>query len=260
MKSLLRTLIVDDEPLAREGLRKLLSRMGDIEIIGECPDGVQAIDEIRSEQPDLVFLDIQMPEVTGFDVIEQVGPASMPLVVFVTAFDEHALRAFNVCALDYLLKPVDPDRLTVSVERVRAQLSGRRKDEVTEKLSRLLEDIHDGKKYPDRIMIKTPGRITFLNVGEVDWIEAQGDYICIHAKGKKHLIRDRISEIEARLDPGLFARVHRSAIVCLARIKEMQPLFSGEYSIILFSGDKLTLSRSYRDRVFDTLKEGGKAL
>jgi two-component system LytT family response regulator len=258
MKSI-KALIVDDEPLAREGLRNLLGRIKDVEVTGECADGVQAIDDIRSKRPDLVFLDIQMPEINGFDVVEQVGPGSMPAVVFVTAFDEHAMRAFDVYALDYLLKPVDPDRLVVSVERVRAYLAGTRKEETGERLERLLEDIRNGKKYPDRIMVKTPGRITFLDVKEIDWIEAQGDYICIHAKGKKHLIRDRISEIEKRLDPTLFARVHRSTIVCLAQIRELQPLFSGEYSVLLFSGEKLTMSRSYRDRVLETLHYGGKA-
>jgi two-component system LytT family response regulator len=254
----MKTLIVDDEPLAREGLRNLLKRISDIDVVGECSDGVQAIESIRTLRPDLVLLDIQMPEVSGFDVIEQVGSKAMPAVIFVTAYDEHALRAFDVCALDYLLKPVDADRLVIAIDRVRTHLSGKHGDEIGGRLRRLLEDLRGGAQYPDRIMIRTPGRITFLGVAEVDWIEAQGDYICIHAKGKKHLIREKIGEMEDRLDPALFSRIHRSTIVRLGQIREMQPLFSGEYSVLLFSGEKLTLSRSYRDRVFETLHQGGK--
>ena len=255
----LRALIVDDEPLAREGIRDLLEKLGGIEVVGECADGVQAVETIRTGRPDLVFLDIQMPEVSGFDVIEQIGVKAMPAVIFVTAYDEHALRAFKVHALDYLLKPVDPERLALAVERGRTYLAGLHKDEVAGKLEQLLEDLHGGRRYLERIMVRAPGRITFLNVREVDWIEADGDYVCFHAGGKKHVIRDRIGDLEDRLDPALFARIHRSSMVRLGQIKEMQPLFSGEYSVLLFTGEKLTLSRTYRDRLFATLNQGNKA-
>ncbi len=251
----MRTLIVDDEPLAREGIRDLLGRLDDIEIIGECSDGVQAVEVIRTAHPDLVFLDIQMPEVTGFDVIEQVGIKAMPVVIFVTAYDEYALKAFNVHALDYLLKPVDPERLAKAVERGRSYLAGLQKGELNGKLTALLEDLRGGKRYPERIMVKTPGRIIFLNVNDVDWVEADGDYVCLHSGGKKYLIREKIGDLEDRLDPLLFARIHRSSIVRLGQIKEMQPLFSGEYSVLLFSGEKLTLSRTYRDRLFETINQ-----
>ncbi len=254
----LRILIVDDEPLAREGIRTLLQKLKGIEIIGECSDGVQAVEEIRTNHPDLVFLDIQMPEVSGFDVIEQVGSTAIPVVVFVTAYDEHALKAFNVHALDYLLKPVDSDRLALAVERAKSYLSGLRKSEMSGKIDALLEGLRGGKRYAERIMVKSPGRITFLNVGEVDWIEADGDYVCLHAGGRKHLVRDKIGDLESRLDPALFARIHRSSIVRLGQIKEMQPLFSGEYSVLLFSGDRLTLSRTYRDKLFATMNQVDK--
>jgi two-component system LytT family response regulator len=252
----LRVLIVDDEPLAREGVRRLLEKSEGIEIVGECSDGVQAIEAIHSIRPDLVFLDIQMPEVNGFDVIQQVGTNAMPAVVFVTAYDEFALKAFNVHALDYLLKPVDPARLAQSVARAMSHLSGIDSQNVGKKLQALLDDL--GRHYPDRIMVKTPGRITFLNVDEVDWIEAEGDYVCFHAGGRKHLIRDKIGEVENRLNPDLFARIHRSSIVRLARIKELQPMFSGEYTVLLSNGEKLTMSRTYRDRVLATLNQTGK--
>ncbi len=249
----LRVLIVDDESLARDGLRELLEAESDIHIVGECADGVEAIAALRAKKPDIVFLDIQMPELSGFDVVREVGPALMPLVIFVTAYDEFAIRAFDVSALDYLLKPVDPGRFKIALTRARSIRESKDTLAVNQKLVQLLEDIKAGSAYLDRLPMRSSGKITLLNVREIDWIDAEGDYICVNMQGKKHLIRGKISEMEQRLDPKQFARIHRSIIVNIARIKELEPLFYGEYAVKLHNGTKLTLSRTYREKLFALL-------
>jgi len=251
--SALRTLIVDDEPLAREGIRHLLEKDEGIEVVGECSDGLQAVEVIETTRPDLVFLDIQMPELDGFEVLEKIGAQSMPVVVFVTAYDEYAIRAFNVHALDYLLKPIDPERFALSLARARTEISLRRNSEFADKLTSLLHHLRHPRQYLDRIMIKQPGKISFLETREVDWFEAEGDYVQIHVQERKHLIRERIGELEQKLDPKEFARIHRSTIVNLGRVREMQPLFSGDYVVILHGGQRLGLSRTYRDRLFASI-------
>jgi len=252
----IRTIIVDDEPLARRGMRTMLSGLDGIELVGEYPDGVSAVEAIRAEKPDLAFLDIQMPEMDGFDVIEQVGPGHMPAVIFVTAYDEHAVRAFRVQAVDYLLKPVDPDHLSDAVARARAYLTGRKTGDEVAKLANLLTLVRGGGGYLSRIMVKSSGRISFVHAKEVGWIEAEGDYVRLHAGTKKHLVRGKIGEFEERLDPEQFARIHRSTIVQLEMIRELQPLFSGEYAVLLSTGEKLRLSRTYRDSLLDALNNG----
>jgi two-component system LytT family response regulator len=249
----LSVLIVDDELLAREGLRELLVAEPNIHIIGECIDGVEAMEALRAKKPDIVFLDIQMPEVSGFDVVREVGPELMPLVIFVTAYDEFAIRAFDVSALDYLLKPIDPQRFKIALDRARSVCEAKNTLAVSKNLVRLLEDMKIGSGYLERLPVKSSGKITLLNTREIDWIDAEGDYVCVNMLGKKHLIRGRISEMEQRLDPKQFARIHRSIIVNIDRIKELEPLFYGEYSVKLHNGTKLTLSRTYREKLFALL-------
>lgn len=255
MNARIRTLIVDDEPLAREGLKHLLQQDPDIEVIGECGDGVQAIEDILRTMPDLVLLDIQMPEANGFQVVEQVGADRMPLVVFVTAYDEYAVRAFRVHAFDYLLKPVDSGTFSAVLRTAKSHLAERKTTTLAEKLAGMLADLR-GHTYLDRIMVKYGGKITLVNTREIDWIAAEGDYVEIHTSGKKYLVREKIGDLERRLDPTLFLRIHRSTIVALSRIRELQPLFSGEYAVILHDGQRLNLSRTHRDRVFSALGRG----
>jgi two-component system LytT family response regulator len=230
----------------------MLDGVADVELIGEYAGGPDTVHAIRTLHPDLVFLDIQMPGMDGFSLLREVGPDHLPLVVFVTAFDQHALEAFRVHALDYLLKPFDRERFLDALERAREQIRQKRQGELQAKLTTLL-DVSRPAQRMERILVKSAGRISFLKAEEVDWIEAQGDYVRLHAGGKKHLIREKISELEQQLPPERFIRIHRSTMVNIDRIKEMQPLFYGEYAVILHDGTRLTLSRSFRDRVFQRL-------
>jgi two-component system, LytTR family, response regulator len=251
----LRVLIVDDEPLAREGVRQLLAGESGIDIAGESSDGVAAVEDILRLQPDLVFLDVQMPGLDGFGVLGEVGPARMPAVIFVTAFDEFAVRAFDVHALDYLLKPIDPGRFRAALARARAD-SGETAGVLEERLTALLDQVQPRKRHLERITLKDAGRITFVKTRDIDWIEAEGDYVSIHSLGRRHLLRGKIGALEVRLDPALFARIHRSTIVNIDRIRELQPLFSGEYSLTLHDGTRLTVSRSYREKLLALLQDG----
>lgn len=246
----IRTLIVDDEPLARERLRALLSAEPDIEIIGECGDGPEAVESIRRDAPDLVFLDVQIPEIDGFGVIERVGVENAPVVVFVTAYDQYALEAFDVHAVDYLLKPFDKTRFAKALARARSAVQAQRSGEVSERLLALLRGLRAAPAgRTERLVVKSAGRLFFLRTGEIDWIESSGNYVCLHVGSETHLLRETMSSLEARLDPASFIRIHRTAIVNVDRIKELQPLFHGEYEVVLRGGARLTLSRSYRDRL-----------
>ena len=246
----IRTLIVDDEPLARERLRALLSAEPDIEVIGECGDGPAAVQAIRSDTPDLVFLDVQIPEIDGFGVIERIGVENAPVVVFVTAYDQYALEAFDVHAVDYLLKPFDEARFAKALARARGTVQSQRSGEVNERLLTLLRGIKAAPSgRAERLVVKSAGRLFFLRTEEIDWIESSGNYVCLHVGNETHLLRETMSSLEARLDPTAFIRIHRTAIVNVDRIKELQPLFHGEYEVVLRGGARLTLSRSYRDRL-----------
>jgi two-component system LytT family response regulator len=249
----IRTVIVDDEPLARQGVRRLLEEDTDVEVVGEAEDGLEAVDLLRERHPDLVFLDIQMPEKDGFEVLSALEPDALPLVVFVTAYDQHALHAFEVHALDYLLKPFDADRFRETLGRAKGRLQKHNGGELTDRILTMLGQLQGDQGKLDRFLIKAGGRITFLRTEEVEWIEAQGDYVCLHAGGKKHLLREKMADLESRLPADRFLRIHRSTIVNIDRIREMQPLFYGEYAVLLQDGTRLTLSRSYRDRVFQRL-------
>jgi two-component system LytT family response regulator len=247
----IRALIVDDEPLGRQRIRSLLKDESDLEIVGECGDGREAVAAIRDHQPDLVFLDVQMPGLDGFGVLEAVGPKYMPAVIFVTAHDSHALRAFEVHAVDYLLKPFDRRRLQQALQRARQQIEQR--EQTVGQYSALLEDVQSHRRFLDRLVIKSAGRVFFLKTGEIDWIEAAGNYLRLHVGGEVHLLRETMSNLESRLNSGKFLRIHRSTMVNLDRIKELSPLFHGDYRVLLHDGTELTLSRSYRPKLQELL-------
>jgi len=249
----LRTLIVDDEPLARERLASLLSAEQDIEVIGQCRDGEEAVNAIQQNTPDLVFLDVQMPELNGFEVIDAVGPDQMPLVIFVTAYDQHALRAFQVRALDYLLKPFDRERFQEALQRARAHIQRDETGDIGRRLLALVKDLRRDQPRTDRIVVKSGGRLFFLRVDEIDWVEASGNYVRLHVGTTSHLLRETMNAIEGRLDPEKFFRIHRSRIVNIERIQEMQPWLNGEYAVVLRTGTRLTLSRGYREKLQERL-------
>lgn len=235
-----KTLIVDDEPLARERIRTLVARDPEIQVVAECAGGRAAIAAVAKHAPDLMFLDVQMPEVDGFAVLEAIGCKAVPAVIFVTAHDQYALKAFEIHALDYLLKPFDRPRFESALARAKRQLAAG--------ASNRLADLIASTK-PRRFVIKNAGRITFIKVEEVDWIEAEGNYVRLHCGSESHLLRETLSGIEARLDPQQFLRIHRSQIVNIDAIKELKPLFRGEYVVSLHNGEELTLTRNYRDRL-----------
>jgi two-component system, LytTR family, response regulator len=301
----LRVMVVDDERLARQRLRRLLREEG-VDVVAECADGREAVAALREHAPDLVFLDVQMPELDGFGVLAEVGADRMPGVVFVTAYDQYAVRAFEVSALDYLLKPFDAERFRKAFRRARAALEREEATAQQTRLAALLERLAagvgaggadashagtpalpvaaasaasaasaaadgvdappdgsgalahprrapGGGKYLERLLIKSGGRVFFVRVSEIDWIEAAGNYLRLHVGRDAHLVRETMSTIEAKLDPAQFLRVHRSTIVRTDCIREMQPWFSGEYVIILRDGTRLKLSRSYREQVAQQL-------
>jgi two-component system, LytTR family, response regulator len=245
----IRALIVDDEPLVRERIRTLLAEEADIEVVAECADGQEAVEAIEALAPDLMFLDIQMPVVDGFGVVETVGVERMPVVVFVTAYDQFALRAFETHALDYLLKPFDSERFARAVQHARATIQQRKSSDLDVRLRDLLGSLKPQSEYLERVVIRTGVRIVFLRIDEIDWMEAEGNYVRLHVGKKSHLLRETMSRLEARLDPASFLRIHRSTIVNIDRIKEMESLFHGEYVLVLHDGTKLTSSRGYRDRL-----------
>jgi two-component system LytT family response regulator len=250
----IRTVIADDEPLARERLRALLDAEPDIEVARECRDGNEAVAAIRAESPDLVFLDVQMPELDGFGVIETVGVENMPAIVFVTAYDEYALQAFEVNAVDYLLKPFDRERFQKALARARAHV-GRQADDINRRLLALIQGLKVPQGYLERLVIRSSGRIFFLKAEEIDWIEAAGNYVRLHTGKESHLLRETMNSLEQKLDPARFLRIHRSTIVRIDRIAELQPLFHGDYVVVLQGGTRLTLSRGYRERLSGILDQ-----
>jgi two-component system LytT family response regulator len=243
----IRVLIVDDEPIIRRGLRNLLGHYNNYEVVGECSNGREAIGGIRQLQPDLVFLDVQMPEIDGFGVIREITPEEMPPVVFVTAYDEYAVQAFDVNALDYLLKPFDDERFTRCLRKLEQRLGVPvNETSLIEKLASLVA----GQTKPrtaDRLAIRNSDRITLLQTDEIDWIEAADNYVEIHVGKHVHLMRETLSNLEQRLQPYRFLRIHRSRLVNADRIKELHSLFHGEYELVLSDGTRLTSSRHYRD-------------
>ncbi|MCH8491868.1 MAG: LytTR family DNA-binding domain-containing protein [Idiomarina sp.] len=268
MNQVIRAVIVDDEPLARQGLRIRLSSFPHIDVIAEAGSGREAVELIVNEKPDLVFLDIQMPGLSGFDVLRLIREKAeqMPAVVFVTAYDHYAIRAFEVRALDYLLKPVDEERLAVAMERISGELRTERGTEYQQRLVQLVADITGGDveeilqqlaegksptidQYPEHIAIKDSGEITRVAINSIEWIDAAGDYMCIHAANQTHILRRTMKELEQELNPRMFQRIHRSAIVNLAQVEKLCSRQNGEYHLILQNGQELKVSRSYKDRI-----------
>ncbi|HYP29971.1 MAG TPA: LytTR family DNA-binding domain-containing protein [Blastocatellia bacterium] len=264
MNRKIRALIVDDESLAREALLVMLNDDPEMELIAECRNGKEAVAAIREQSPDVVFLDIQMPEMDGFQVVEEVGVMQMPITIFVTAYDKHALRAFEAHALDYLLKPFDHDRFNTALQRAKTFVRQQKLGEISESLFAMLQDmkLKTGESLSettikktdkttneapiDRVVIKSSGRIYFLKVEEIDWVEGAGDNLSLHSGSQTHLIRETMGNFHAKLDSQKFLRIHRSTIVNIDRIKEIRPLFKGDYVITLTSGIRLKVSRGYR--------------
>jgi len=243
-----RALIVDDEPLAVEGLHLLLRQDSDIAAIDEASGGAEAVAAIRSAPPDIVFLDVQMPEMDGFDVVNAVGVENMPTVVFATAHDRHALRAFEANAVDYLLKPIQRDRFFAALKRAKTRVRADRDDSERRFVS-LLESMERAKRRLRRIAVKSAGRTTFVSVKDIDWIGAADNYVELHCGGDCHLIRCSMAEIESALDPDDFVRIHRSAIVSVNRVKEVRAGAAGEYTIVMHRGERLESSRGFADNV-----------
>jgi two-component system, LytTR family, response regulator len=242
--SLIRAVIVDDEPLARERVRTLLATHPEIEVIAECADGEAAIEVIESERPDLIFLDVQMPGVDGFGVLGSLGGEPLPAVVFVTAHDEYALRAFDVNAVDYLLKPFDRARFETALTRAMTQLTHRELDGGAA-MRGLLAQLRRDRPTAARLVVRHDGKLSFVRPGDVDWIDAAGNYARLHVAGRALLMRETMKSLEHRLDPDVFVRVHRSAIVNVDRIATVEPYFHGEYVVTMRDGTKLTSSRTH---------------
>ncbi len=251
----IRALIVDDEDLARRGLRSLLRRAEDVQIVGECRNGREAIEAITHCEPDLVFLDIQMPGKTGFDVIADIDEGKCPFVIFVTAFDKFALRAFDVHALDYLLKPVNEERFFAAMSRARAALSSTRDSLLIRRFLQAAADFRQpraGKAAPsaiDRLPVKANGKVVVVRIAEIDWIEANHDYVLLHVGDKSWILRETIASVEMRLALSGFVRIHRSALVNVDRVRELRPRSKGEFDVVLRDGKQLKLTRNYRSAV-----------
>ena len=249
----IRTVIADDEHLARKKLRVLLDSEPGMQVVAECQDGQQAVSAIQTHRPDLLLIDIRMPDIDGFQVLKQIAPDEMPVVVFTTAYDQFAIRAFEAHALDYLLKPFDRERLHHTVERARAELLKVHDRDLTGRILDLLaknmEPKIESKQVDDRMVIRAGGKVVFLDVKEIDWIEAAANYVKLNVGKDSYLLREGIGSISERLDPDRFVRIHRSVIVNVRKIKELQPCESGEYIAVLRNGKELSCSRGYRTQL-----------
>lgn len=260
----IRAIVVDDEPLARKGLTMRLAQFPHVEVVRVCKNGKEALAAIAEEGPDLVFLDIQMPGMTGLEVVENLQQDNMPMIIFVTAFDAFAIDAFSANAVDYLLKPIEEDRLAMAVHKVTVQVE--HKQIATEKhqlleivigltgksklaINEWLRNSDEQSEYSDRLAIKDGSSTTFVPVREIDWVDAAGDYMCVHVQGQTHIMRSTMKELEAQLDPNIFQRVHRSTIVNLQRVDKVSSHINGEFHLTLSCGSSLKMSRSYKDKV-----------
>lgn len=253
MKEKIRAVIVDDEPLARRRVRKLLSADSEIDIICECSNGNDAITTLQTQNPHLVFLDVQMPQINGFDVLEAIDKEKMPLVIFVTAYDKYAVRAFEVHAIDYLLKPYSVSRFQEAVQQAKHRLQTECNEEITARTFALLEELKNNIGYLERLTVKTNDCVLFIKVADIDWIEAHDKYVRLHVGKESHLLREAIGNLEARLDPKKFLRIHRSHIVNIDRIQKLEAWFHNEYQVVLRDGTKLIMSRSQRKRLSEIL-------
>jgi two-component system LytT family response regulator len=248
----MRVVIVDDEPLARAGVEARLAQHADMQVVAQCGSGKAAVAAICDLAPDLLFLDVQMPDLNGFDVLRKVSGNKVPLVIFLTAYDQYAMTAFEVHALDYLLKPIDDVRFADALERARVQLKTLSVPDIERRLRELLEQVERKEPrphYESRFAVRTGRRITIVPVEQIDWIAATGDYVSLHVGNRSHLLRQTITRIEQQLDPECFIRVHRSAIVRASRICEMESLPNREYFLRLTNGAKIKTSRRFSDRI-----------
>ncbi|HSJ25537.1 MAG TPA: LytTR family DNA-binding domain-containing protein [Longimicrobiales bacterium] len=254
----IRAMIVDDEPLARRRIRSLLAEASDVELTAECANGREAIEAIEASTPDLLFLDIQMPELDGFDVLQAVGVGQVPVVIFVTAYDQFALRAFEAHALDYLLKPFDDERFEATLQRARERIREQQGGDLDRRLRALLQEVRgtggqggtDGASgYLQRLVVPSGHRSVFIRTEQIDWIEAERNYVRVHTGDRSYSLRENLSRMESALDPARFCRIHRSTIVNIDSIQAVESLFRGEYLVVLHDGTRLTSSRSYRGRM-----------
>lgn len=254
----IRVLVVDDELLARQKITDFLASEADVEIVGECDNGKEAIKAVEHLRPDAMFLDVRMGEMDGFAVVEAIQKLELnpfPAVVFTTAYDEYALRAFDAQAFDYLLKPFTRERFQIALQRLRIMIQASRTGELAVRMASILKDINTNQKYLDRLVFKDRGRIIFLRATEIEWVEAEGNYVRIHAGRESHLLRETISNLEASLNPEIFLRIHRSTIVNVRYVKEMQAWSTeGESVVIMRDGTQLTLSRGYRSKIANLVR------
>jgi two-component system LytT family response regulator len=276
MANKIRTLIVDDEPLAREGLALLVGSDPDVEVIGAASDGAGALETIRNERPELVFLDVQMPELDGFEVLNALPPDERPFVIFVTAYEQHAIRAFEVCAVDYLLKPYSNSRFVGALNRAKQWIRDRQRGEISHRVEQLLEHVRrfetpenaaqaapvptSSRSDPaDRIVLKADGALHFVKASDVIWLEAQGDFVKVQTPGKTQMVRETLQSMEKRLDSAVFLRIHRSFIVNLEHVKRVETALYGDYSVYMSDGSKLRLSRSYRSKLKALIRQTAAA-
>ena len=248
----LRVLVVDDEPLVRDGIRLLLEREVDVRMLGEARNGEEAVQRIRELRPDLVLLDVQMPAMDGLAVVAALKPEERPAIVFVTAYSDYAIRAFDMHAVDYLLKPFDGERFATALRRARARMAAGKVD----RLEELLGTLRPAPAYPERLLLKQDGTVVVVLVDDIEWIEAADNYVKVHARSGGYMVREPLKQFETKLDPARFARAHRSAIVNLSKVKALDPLAAGEYIITLTTGTRLTLSRGCRDEFKSRLESG----
>ncbi|MBO3271568.1 LytR/AlgR family response regulator transcription factor [Hymenobacter defluvii] len=257
--SSIRTLIVDDEPLARRRITQLLTHAPDFTVQGQCSNGAEALAALSGDaEVDLVFMDVQMPDFTGLQVLQQLQEQPMPLVVFVTAYDRYTLQAFEAHALDYLLKPLDPDRFTRCLAHVRQRMAQHQAKQLHQQLTSFLSTLPSpaaAPAFPTQLLVKQPGRLYFVPTAQVQYLEATGNYVTVHAQGQPHVLRSTLSQLERQLDPSVFLRIHRSLIVNTQQVKELRPWAHGEYLLTLQDGQHLTSSRSYNDAIQQFLKQ-----
>lgn len=249
----IRALVVDDQPVARERVISLLATEPDVEVVGTAASGIEAVDAVKRLSPDLVFLDLQMPELDGLGVVETIGPERMPLTIFVTAYDRYAIRAFEVHALDYLLKPFGRGRLQQAVARARQQLEQNRAGVLAERLAAMFDELKAPARQGPRLIMRDGGRVTFVEIDRIDWVEAEGNYVRLHAGAQSHLIRETMANLLGQLGEQRFFRIHRSRIVNIDRIKELRLASGGDYDVILSDGTRLALSRLYKDALQEKL-------
>jgi two-component system LytT family response regulator len=243
----IRVLVVDDEPLARNSIRRFLKNNAEVEVIAECGDGESAVAAILTKRPDLVFLDVQMPEIDGFEVLRRIGVEQMPAIIFVTAFDRYALQAFDANAIDYLLKPFGKERFERALARAKTHIGGHRNHDEARRILAGLEQVGINLGYSERLPVAENGRITFVKTRDIDWIEADGNYVHLHVGNRGHDLRETLTNLEHKLNPRDFLRIHRSAIVNVRRIKEIRPWFGGYHLVVLENGKELRMSRYQRD-------------